>query len=114
MLPTAAPCRKGLMPGSTPRALDLCSLCYKRILSIEEDSEEDSDDDDEEEEDGGKKEKSSLPPKKPPKEREKKAKALGPRGRCRTGRQKESPEGRARPQSSPALCRVPPLAFSLP
>ncbi|XP_037055447.1 tubby-related protein 1 [Peromyscus leucopus] len=46
----------------------------------EEDSEEDSDDDDEEEEDGGKKEKSSLPPRRPPKEREKKAKALGPRG----------------------------------
>ncbi|XP_059099794.1 tubby-related protein 1 isoform X2 [Peromyscus eremicus] len=46
----------------------------------EEDSEEDSDDDDEEEEEGGKKEKSSLPPRRPPKEREKKAKALGPRG----------------------------------
>ncbi|GAB1300793.1 Tubby-related protein 1 [Apodemus speciosus] len=52
----------------------------------EEDSEEDSDDDDsnddddEEEKKEGKKEKSSLPPKKAPKEKEKKAKALGPRG----------------------------------
>lgn len=52
------------------------------MLSIEEDSEV-SDDGDEEEEEEGKKEKSSLPPRKAPKEREKKAKALGPRGRCR-------------------------------
>ncbi|EDL22574.1 tubby like protein 1, isoform CRA_a, partial [Mus musculus] len=55
-------------------------------LGGEENSEEDSDDDDndddeeEEEKKEGKKEKSSLPPKKAPKEREKKAKALGPRG----------------------------------
>ncbi|XP_052599812.1 tubby-related protein 1 isoform X3 [Peromyscus californicus insignis] len=55
-------------PGSKPRRAG------------EEDSEEDSDDDDEEAEEGGKKEKSSLPPRRPPKEREKKAKALGPRG----------------------------------
>ncbi|XP_027244756.1 tubby-related protein 1 isoform X2 [Cricetulus griseus] len=52
-------------------------------VGSDEDNEEDSevsDDGDEEEEEEGKKEKSSLPPRKAPKEREKKAKALGPRG----------------------------------
>nr|XP_021485280.1 tubby-related protein 1 [Meriones unguiculatus] len=45
----------------------------------EEEDSEDSDDDEEEEEEG-KKEKSSLAPKKAPKERERKTKALGPKG----------------------------------
>ncbi|XP_055463192.1 tubby-related protein 1 [Psammomys obesus] len=54
-------------PGSKPRKTG------------EEEDSEDSDDDEEEEEEG-KKEKSSLAPKKPPKERERKTKALGPKG----------------------------------
>lgn len=72
-----------MKPRSTLQGLDLWSLYYKSILSIVEDLEEDSDDDDEEDEEEGKKEKSSLSPRKPPKGREKRAKALGPRGRCR-------------------------------
>ena len=68
-----------------------------------EDLEEDSDDDDEEDEEEGEKEKSSLSPRRPPKGREKKAKALDPRGRCREPLGTHPLVGR---KSSQHRCRV--------